>query len=822
MIQKPVDGLYSLLPFVQMRSLIDSKDWLRETPNHLAQTQSTTTSSNNQVLPKAEDNSTLFVGGGLAILAVAALAAYGLRKSGQLQYFFNRFSRTGRHRASLTQAAKYLDRYQAEFILTKNIPKPPSESILVNPPTATTQTNQLDMSSKPDLSDKSDKSDQIAMSDQTDVPDSTNILDQTDISNNTNKPDKTNMSESLIDPPLQTTHDRYIVFVEEVIANINNGKLLSKEHVYNVLCDNLESGTGEIFERVLEEQANLLQANFAAQTDEVKQAKANHKLRALKNLKDAWEQWQKNYQVQDTCARGLQKILNAEASERLATLMQILDPNHTPVFERQHLQLLTQSLQKSAETSDDESEAFALRQFAIGITRGLASFDLLEGALISWLYKPRQVGFATTKTVGPWYSWSELVTSPLPRELFAGQAINQSAAAIAQGQRSIDVSAWVELSILLQYLQKGLVRWFDQQPYDAQAGHHLAGVTFVDFALIWCELSNGFQHSQQLSERDRQALAKICFRITLQTLRTFAQRENFPLYGGVFASFAGESFRETINYLDQPLKESENTQEKARILTVLGYSQAWKGNYDQAISLHQEAVSLAREVGDQRCEIANLNHLSRINIYQKDFSGGESQAQRAVILARQHGDRQGEANALTNLGYSEVMILRQQESVMPETLETPISHLERGQKLSEKLNDVQNQALCYVGLGTAYVTIEQPNQAQIALEKGLAASQQIGDRNLQALSYAYLGEAFYQLNQLEPAIYHACLGMYFLEQHHNPAWQQSAALVVILQGKLGAENFLKLLQQQRSQLIAQIGVDGFDHLPSLIDRYRQS
>ena len=619
-----------------------------------------------------------------------------------------------------------------------------------------------------------------------------------------------------------TTFERYTIFVDRIIINIENGKLLSKEHVYRILSESLESGTGEIFERALEEQSNLLQANFAAQTDEVKQAKANQKLRAMKILQDAWEQWQQNYQLQDTCARGLQTILSAEPQERLATLIQVLDPNHSPVFERQHILLLTQLLQKSADTLPDDSEAYVLRQFAIGLNRGLADFDLLEGSLVSWLYEPqRQVGFERSKVTGPWHSWAQQITSPLPRDLFAGQASNQSAAAIAQAQRSIDISAWVELSILLRYLQNGLVRWFDQQPYDAKAGLHMTGVTFIAFAMIWGELSTGFQNSQQLSASDRQSLSKICFRISLQTLRTFAQRENFPLYGGVFASFSGESFRETINYLDQPLKEAENTQEKARILTVLGYSKAWMGHHRDAIALHQEAVNLAREVGDQRCEIANLNHLSRISLIQKDFSTSESQAQRAVILARQNGDRQGEANALANLGYSEVMIARQQESITPEELETPINHLERGQKLSEKLNDLQNQALCWVGLGTAYIAIEQPSQAQIALEKGLALTQQIGDRDLQALSHAYLGEALYQLNQLESATYHACLGMYLLEQRGSKAWQQSAALVVILQGKIGAESFSNLLQQQRSHLIALIGVDGFDHLPNLIDRYRK-
>ena len=244
------------------------------------------------------------------------------------------------------------------------------------------------------------------------------------------------------------------------------------------------------------------------------------------------------------------------------------------------------------------------------------------------------------------------------------------------------------------------------------------------------------------------------------------------------------------------------------------------GHHNQAIALHQEALNLAREVGDQRCEISNLNHLSRISLVQKDFSASESQAQRAVILARQNGDRQGEANALANLGYSEVMIARQQENVTLEEMETPINHLERGQKLSEKLNDLQNQALCWVGLGTAYVAIEQPSQAQIHLEKGLALTQQIGDRDLQALCHAYLGESFYQLHQWEVGTYHACLGMYLLEQRQSKAWQQSAALVVILQGKLGSENFTNLLQQLRSQFIAVIGVDGFDHLSSLVDQYR--
>ena len=135
MMQKPIDGFYNLLPLVQRRSPINSRDWLKETPNHLAQAQPTT-STKNQILPKTEDNTTLFVGGGLVILVVAAIATYGLWKSGRFH-----FLRQRKHRANLTQEAKAIDRYQTEFILKKDIPKPQSESPLANPPTATTITS---------------------------------------------------------------------------------------------------------------------------------------------------------------------------------------------------------------------------------------------------------------------------------------------------------------------------------------------------------------------------------------------------------------------------------------------------------------------------------------------------------------------------------------------------------------------------------------------------------------------------------------------------------------------------------------------------------
>jgi tetratricopeptide (TPR) repeat protein len=730
------------------------------------------------------------MGGVLAVLSAACLIRYWLQKTGQLPVFGN-FIPLRKSRVSRNQKTASFDWYQAEF----------GNSPLV----------KLDGNTSSESSPSSAHPSSVINSKSPIAPISAD-----------KKAPQVDSFPSPSNPRPQTIQERYINFIDQVIADTLKGQVRSKEQVSDLLIEQLEPQTGEIFERALAKRANLLQYEHDTATDELKQAKSTRQIRAMKTLQDVWAQLQKNYQIREACTSAIQMIRNAEGAERLLVLVQILDPNQNHAFTHAHIQHLTLALQEFSTETSDESESFELRQFALGLEQGLAISAKLEGSIASWLYEPRSsLGIEAEKTVpSPWLSWAQQSTSSLAKELFNGQALNQSASLIALSQRSIDIRIWIELIILLPSLQARLVKWFDQQPYSLQAGRHMVGMTFLNFAMIWCELSNGFLQSQQLPERDRQRMSQVCFRVTLQTLRTFAQRENFPLYGGVFASFSGESFRETITYLDKPLEAVKNTQEKARILTILGYSQRWLGNHEQSNSLHQDALNLARESGDRFCEIANLNHLSYLNLHHKDFNTTETYAQRALILARQTGDRQGEANALACLGYSEVVLAQRRESVAAEDLEPSISHLQQGLKLLEKLNDWQNQALCHVGLGLAYIAIEQPIQARPALEQGLAIAEKLGDRDLQALSHAYSGEAFYQLSQLEAAFYHACLGMYFLAQRHNRKWRQSAALVIILQGKLSDEGFLKSLEQQRSKLLMQIGVDGVDHLSTLLEQYQ--
>jgi tetratricopeptide (TPR) repeat protein len=172
------------------------------------------------------------------------------------------------------------------------------------------------------------------------------------------------------------------------------------------------------------------------------------------------------------------------------------------------------------------------------------------------------------------------------------------------------------------------------------------------------------------------------------------------------------------------------------------------------------------------------------------------------------------------LGYAEVFQAQLLE-LDPDAYELAIGYLEQGLALSEKLGDLQSQALCAISLGSAYVTLNETEQALKYLEQGSYAAGESGDRYLHALCLAYVGEVCYQRQDSERAIVASAIAMYKLEQMGSTDWRTSAGLLTILQGQLG-ERFEQILQSQRSSFIAEIGMDGFDYLRELLDRYRQA
>jgi tetratricopeptide (TPR) repeat protein len=620
-------------------------------------------------------------------------------------------------------------------------------------------------------------------------------------------------------PDSTSLRDRYLGLIDKIVEITLKGQIRSKEQVYQMLVQDIGTGTGEIFERCFGERLDATENQLRNEKDEIKQAKANRTLRALKTIQGEWERWQKDNRVSSTISSALQQIITAESNNRLLTLFQIIDPNKEHPLTLDQLQQLAKSLhQQMPQTANPETER-DLQQIVAGIAKGLESWQRLEPELVGWAYQPQQLGFGgAPEQNSPWAFWAKKVNSALPSEILNAIAIDRSLIELAAKQSNLEWSAVVELAIVLQCLQRALVTWFDKQVYDAKASAKAAISTYINFAVIWSQLANGFNNSTKSGEQ----LANACFQITLQILRAFAQREYFPLYGGIFASFDGKSLRHTLDYLDEPLRRVEGTQAKARIMTLLGYSQRAIGAYDRAILVHKEALEIARSENDKACEIASLNHISRNLVSLKNYQEAINYSQRALILARQAGERQGEANALANLGYSEVFGARQLEQAQAEVYESAISYLEQGLLLSERLGDSQSQAFCASSLGIAKIALENPASAIEYLAKGWEAARYSGDLYLQGLNLAYLAQAYYSNGDREKTIFAGGLGMYTLEQIGAIEWRQPAGLLTILQGQMGAESFKQSLEKYRPHIIPSIGVDGYDYISELLEKYQQS
>ena len=583
--------------------------------------------------------------------------------------------------------------------------------------------------------------------------------------------------------------------IEGLIQATLKGKISSKAQVYCQLEDGLPVGSGEIFERCLVERME------AAEQDQT--SKGPRTVRALKVVQGEWANLQKTRQRQQKVSATTAQISAVDGEDQIDILLKLLDPNQPDPPSRDQLHQLAQSLI----AEDNET-------LGKGISSGLEAYQNLEGELISWLYEAgdRDIGFGSEQRRGPWQYWARRVEYPIPQQLFDILAKGESVIVLAKGWSRLDESSWVQLAILLHYLKQGLVKWFDQQPYNVRLGKKLSYSTFLIFATIEANLAQGFQSS-------RPHLGQGSFQLMQQSLRSFAQRDDFPLYGGVFAAFDGGYLQDTLDYFSEPLKQVPGTQEKARLLTLLGYSQRTLGRYEAALKFHQEALEIATAAADQLCVIASFNHLARVHVLQKNYGEAKNFGQRALIMARQQGDSLGEANALVNYGYSEVFAARAMDMPDLSVYEQAIGYLERGRDLAETLGDSQSQALAYNSIGIAYSIASQPEMAIENLEKALPLTQAAGNVYLQGVTCTYIAETQRVLANIGATVLYGTLGMYLLHQIKSSEWRQAAGLLRVVSGELGAEEFTAVLQNQRRQIIQWIGVDGFDYLPTLLAEY---
>jgi tetratricopeptide (TPR) repeat protein len=626
-----------------------------------------------------------------------------------------------------------------------------------------------------------------------------------------------------------TLADRYHALIDDLVAQTLKGKIASKAQVEQLLSQQVERGTGEMFERCLAEQTVTTQARVDQPVNEAKQAKAMRSLRALGTVRSAWEAVQQSLQAAGALDAAAAAVLAAEPGDRLVALATITDPNRADTPTADGLVCLAKTLDRAAAEAeqsgtDSGDGAAELRSLATGIRHGLTARDRLNAHLVSWMYEQARdnLGFSSAVSAGPWATWAKVSDSELLRGWFGALARGESPGQWLALHPDLSTADWVELVMALQGTWRGLIHWLDSQPYHPQAGKRMSIATAIAFAALWCQLSAGCAQISLWSETQRDRRSQLCFQMALQVLRAFAQKDYFPLYGGVFASFSGDYLQGALDYLDRPLALSSDTREKGRILTLLGYSQQAMGDSGRAIAFHTQALDIARQCEDQPTQIANQNHLSHSWINAGDYDQAIALAQQALVVARAAGDRPGEAHALANLGTAEVFAARTEGIAGEERYAQAVTYLERALALAERAGDLHSRARCLSSLGLAQAALDDSETAVATLNAAIAAGSVLGDLYLQALNYTTLAGAALAVARHDEAIAAAAIGSWWFAQIGSEQWRQGARLLVLLQGQLGEVAFAEALARSHRARLAAIGPEGCEGLDDLLQTYRDS
>jgi tetratricopeptide (TPR) repeat protein len=164
--------------------------------------------------------------------------------------------------------------------------------------------------------------------------------------------------------------------------------------------------------------------------------------------------------------------------------------------------------------------------------------------------------------------------------------------------------------------------------------------------------------------------------------------------------------------------------------TNLGNSYYLLGRFTEAIDLLEQALAIARETGDREGEAADLGNLGNCYADLGQIPRAIELCEQALAIARETGDRQGEAADLGNLGNSYADL-----GQIPRAIDL----YEQALAIDRETGDRVGEAMDLHRLANRYADLGQIPRAIDLYEQALAIDRQIGHRYDEALALANLG-----------------------------------------------------------------------------------
>jgi tetratricopeptide (TPR) repeat protein len=215
--------------------------------------------------------------------------------------------------------------------------------------------------------------------------------------------------------------------------------------------------------------------------------------------------------------------------------------------------------------------------------------------------------------------------------------------------------------------------------------------------------------------------------------------------------------------------------------TSLGTNYRLLGQFTRAIELYEQALAIARETGDRAGEATDLGNLASSYADLGQIARAIELNEQALAIDRETGDRAGEATDLGNLASSYADLGQ---------IARAIELYEQALAIDRETGDRAGEAVALGNLGLRYAELGQIARAIELYEQALAIARQIGYRLAEAADLASLGEAYRDLGSWDQGASYSREAIDIADAIGSAQQQSEArrtlALIQLLTGDLAA------------------------------------
>jgi len=206
--------------------------------------------------------------------------------------------------------------------------------------------------------------------------------------------------------------------------------------------------------------------------------------------------------------------------------------------------------------------------------------------------------------------------------------------------------------------------------------------------------------------------------------------------------------RQAIGFHEQALavaREIGNRQMESNQLGSLGFDYRTLGQVEQSIGFHEQSLTIAREIGNRQAESVQLGNLGNAHRFLGRVELAIKFYKEALTIAREIDRRQPESSWLGNLGNAYCSLGQ---------FERAIEFYEQALSIVCEIGYRQGEMFWRNGLGNVYCVLGQVEQAIELHEEALAIARRIGARLGEIHCLLGLGKALLATGRLSEARRH--------------------------------------------------------------------